>query len=308
MTNWIGPYPSSRIQRIEITRRINVDFFLKRDDELGWAGSKTRKYLTLVPFLSRFDVAVVVGSFYSANVPALSAALLQAGVEPVAFLRGTGPWVGNALLTRLFLPLERIYCVPKSENLIERAFEYAEKRREEGKRVFVVPEGAKTPASIAGAASLALDLPDCRFLFLESGSGTTAASVILALKYLRSTIKTFVALMAGSPAEFSRTLAEFHVHFVNRLGEAFDLPLEGDDYVTLVSPTKFGRVADDDLKRSIYWSRRAGIIADPVYTAKFLDMTSAAIETYRLHGQVTAVLSGASGTLFGYAERLSAFC
>ncbi len=304
LVRWVGGYPSSRVHSLDFTRRINVDFFLKRDDELGWAGSKTRKYLSLIPFLSGFDAAVVVGSFYSNNVPALCARLLEVGVEPIAFLHGSGPWVGNAFLTKLFLPENRIVRVPKSENVYELALTYAEERRAKGERVFVVPEGAKTPVAVAGAASLALDLPECEFLFLDSGSGTTAASTILALKYLQSSVKTFVVLIAGDAHEFVQTIRTFYAHMIEKLEEVFTLPVAGEDYFLLPAPSAFGRVAHVDLNATIVHARSRGLLADPVYTTKFLSVVAQTVNVHRLYGRVVAVLSGGHGTIHGFSGRL----
>lgn len=304
LARWVGDYPVSRVCPMDFTRRLNVDFFLKRDDELGWAGSKTRKYHSLVPFLKKFDAAVVVGSFYSNHVPALCSRLLEAGVRPTAFLHGSGPWVGNALLTRLFLPDEAIVCVPKSESVYERAVEYAEKRRASGERVFVVPEGAKTPAAVSGAASLALELPECEFLFVDSGSGTTAASVVLALKFLLSPIKTFVVQIAGDEPEFNRTIGAFYNYMAEKLDERFPPPVAGEDFFLLSAPSKFGRVSDDDLRNTLYWARGWGVLADPVYTTKFLSVVAQTIDDRRLFGRVVAVLSGGCGTIHGFSERI----
>jgi 1-aminocyclopropane-1-carboxylate deaminase/D-cysteine desulfhydrase-like pyridoxal-dependent ACC family enzyme len=306
----VGQYPVSRVHRMALTRRINVDFFLKRDDELGWAGSKTRKYVSLVPFLKScgFDTVIVAGSFYSNHVPALCARLLESGMAPTAFLRGTGPWVGNAMTTRIFLPHSRIFIVPKSDDVHARAMEHAEILRADGQKVFVVPEGAKTPAALTGAASLALDLPECDFLFLDAGSGTTAAAVVLALKYLQSPIRTFVALLAGNETEFSQTVAFFHPFLTSRLGADFDLPMAGVDYRCLPATTAFGRVSADELRLVLQWARRYGVLTDPVYSAKFLTLVAQAIDEHRLYGKIVAVHSGGWGTLHGFHERLLKLC
>lgn len=285
---------------------------VKRDDELGGfpaSGTKIRKYASLIPALRSQGVrnVALVGSPSSNNIVALSAALIQHGMRPIpcfkqSALRPT-PAV-NARLTALLVPPEHWHIMHDEQNL------QAELEAKLQESVFVLPEGASHPLALPGAATLALDIarhveegalaPDAA-LFLDSGTGFSAAAVCAAASLLEWQHPIYVVCMAGT-APFRESLDRALVALPALIGQS---PVPAPPSLTVLQPRaggkSFGGTTSALQGFIAHIARTSGLLVDPIYSGKLFQ------EAYRVIGEMPIggpspliVHSGAAHTLLGF--------
>lgn len=290
--------------------------FVKRDDELGgvFAGSKLRKYRTLVPHLLEggYSEAVVIGGAYSNNVLGVTQLLIENNIKPVLFLRGEPrkEVKGNALFTSLLVPAESIHWVPRKEwpHVQHMAEDYIQKSTA---KAFLLPEGASAEPAFAGALTLALDIIrneealalNFDHLFVESGTGMMAASLILALTWLEKPTVVHVLLMAEGEPEFNATLRKYKLHFENLVGESCHFPLPYRCY-SPQSARSFGGTNKKLFDRIRSLAQSEGFFCDPIYTAKLFAEAKDFICQQELSGNILIVHSGGTFALAGFQEDL----
>ena len=132
-------YPKhSRIHRLSSFDQEGAIVYVKREDELGFgiSGSKIRKYLTLLPWLTdqKFQEALLMGGSFSNHILGITQLLKEKRIRPVLFLLGHPPHSlkGIFLWTSLLVEESDIYYFPKEKGAeIEQIAEkYIQKRKE----------------------------------------------------------------------------------------------------------------------------------------------------------------------------------
>lgn len=124
--------------------------FVKRDDELGsflYAGSKYRKYASLIPFLekSNFSHVILKGYRNGNNVAALCQLLRQRGFTPRLFLapsRSDPPKSINSQILSLLVDESMIQPVSELPRFLGSLHD--------GETYFEVEEGSAVPQSVPG--------------------------------------------------------------------------------------------------------------------------------------------------------------
>ncbi len=317
-----APYPHhSRLHALKSFSTPHTAVYIKREDELGFgiAGSKIRKYRSLIPHLlsQGIEEVLVIGSAYSNHVLGISQLLIENSLNPTLFLRGDPDRVlkGNAFLTTLLVGKDSIHWFSKSQwSMVHECVKnYAQKTPQ---RCFILPEGAHLPESLPGALSLPLDIihnekeNNLSFdhLFIDSGTGLTAIALILAYQWLGKKSMIHVFLMAEDEDYFLKQLTAFHSHF-QRLMQTFDLPLPTrfQLHKPLRAP-RFGQMHSLLFQDIIKLARTEGFLTDPLYTGKLFHEAQRLIQDQELKGQILIVHSGGALTLMGFEEQLkSAF-
>ncbi|MFA5507076.1 MAG: hypothetical protein WC314_04045 [Vulcanimicrobiota bacterium] len=255
-TFWAALPPEVRIlSRWSQSRRFPEVTYL-REELLG--SYKARKYLSLLPWLEAQGHARVLvhGSTHSGNVTQLGLELRERGLEPF-FRRGGrgGPPAGNLLLSQL------VYGTN---------FDSAEPGVD-----FEIPEGGSCPPALAGSLGLVGSLveqalerkiwkPD---IFIDSGTGFTAAALLSGLAYFELPCRVVVVSMTGqSKSELLEQLLAQRPEYERLLQR----PASAVDFEVVPPPVgpSFGSLPTAALEEVAEFARWEGILVDPLYAAK----------------------------------------
>ena len=310
----------SSIQRLHHMSMDNATCYIKRDDLIGGLcnGSKFRKYLSLLPYLieQQFSEVVVIGGAYSNNVSALVPMLIQQKIKPTLFLRGEPSTVltGNFLHTRLFVDLQNIHWISRQQwpNVNQIVDDYVTTRLLDNNKIGVVPEGACMPQALWGSLSLALDIVanECEqelmfdHIFIEAGTGGTAAALIIGLAFLRHHAKIHVLLLAEDEDHFRKQVIKFTTIFNGKLPIELNSILQNIQCHVPKKTKAFGAVNATIFNNIIYYARTEGIILDPIYSAKLLIEGQCLINHHHLKGNIMFVHNGGTLGIMGYEHHL----
>lgn len=312
-----APYPFE--SRVHPLQSFPGTCFVKRDDELGFAisGSKIRKFRTLIPWLVKEEVhtALVIGGSHSNNVLGIVQLLIENRIKPVLFLKNNSRrhLQGNFLFISLFVSEDAIHWIAEEEwPLVKsRAEEYAKSLNEEGKKAYVIVEGSALPISLLGAMTLPFDIMrnenqlDIVFdnIFIDAGTGLSAAALLLVFAWIRRSTKIFVVLIAGCEKQFIKSLRIYHAFFQDWLAYSFSFP---DNYEILLPPfaKSFGSVNGAVLKAIKTLAKEEGFLCDPIYSAKLFMTAKTFLETKEVDGNHLLIHSGGALTLSGYQQML----
>ncbi|MFJ1267826.1 1-aminocyclopropane-1-carboxylate deaminase/D-cysteine desulfhydrase [Legionella lytica] len=288
---------SSRTHRLNHFPQQDVTCYAKRDDELGCgiSGSKLRKYASLMPYLIEQGIKhlLIIAGPQSNNLLAALQLAREFNLKVTAFL--IKPWKleckGNFKLSSLFLEDHEIIWVSREEwpQVNDQAQNYLKTLNEPG---FVLQEGASVPQALSGAMSLAKDicnneaLLNCHFqhIFVDAGTGFSAAALIKGLNLLEHQAQVHVLLLADDEETFKSKLKSW-LNFE---------PINYDCFYPTTARA-FGSVNQtikNEIKRL---AREEGILAEPIYAAKLFYETRQFIESKALKGNVLIIHSG--GTL-----------
>ena len=315
----LASYP--RQSRIHPLPSFGKKVFVKREDELGFgiSGSKIRKYSSLIPYLiaEKADEVIVCGGNYSNHILGMSQLLRENKIRPVLFLIGEPPQkiVGNFLLTSLIVPLSDMHWISRDRwSQVEMiTAEYVQKRAQENVKSLYIPMGGSCSASIAGLMTLTLDIlrnekemhVQFDHLFIDAGTGMTAAVLVLALAWLHRSAHVHIIHLTSKEEDFAALLNRMQKEFEAFIGESLSFSLS----FTLYQPENgraFGSVNQKVLRQIAEMAREEGILTDPIYTAKLFAEGRAIMEKKKLDGNVLFIHSGGGLSLMGYQDELLA--
>lgn len=317
---FVASFPTSRVHLLRQQFGPGKQVYIKRDDELGFgvSGSKLRKYQSLLPALKKQAIksAILLGGAHSNNILSLSQQLIENNIKPYLFLRGQAPLFreGNFLLTSLFIPDEAMYWVDRP--LWDGAEAMAIKESANFPQpCFVIPEGACMPQSLAGAATLALDVFKNQqqhniyfdHLFIEAGTGLAAIGFILGLWLMQEGDRqVHILLLADDKEVFIKKLTHYHAAFSQLLNQEIPYfpPTVQLNFYTPTVAKSFGSVNRGVLNSIVEIARTEGFLTDPVYSAKLYTESIKIIESKDLKANNLIVHSGGALTLMGFTMPL----
>jgi 1-aminocyclopropane-1-carboxylate deaminase len=234
----ISHFPT-RINPLELWNTESSKYYIKRDDELPFGGSKARKYLSLLPHILKSGKKDVLlkGGPQSNHLLHFTKLLLEKGIRPHIFLKGRQTeQIGNFLLLSILQPY--IYW---EDPCLEDAF--------------VVEEGGSQSESIEGAFSLSQEILQDSITFdhiiIDAGTGFMASTLIY---HFQKRVHTF--LLAGNSSQFKQ-------NYENWFGLFPDTALH--------SPPKwrsFGSVSNGLMDFIKDFAKDTGIFLDPIYSGK----------------------------------------
>jgi len=251
---------------------------IKRDDLLAFAmgGNKVRKMQVVAAeaLAAGADTLITCGGVQSNHARVTAAAGAVLGMRVILVVNGSRPepLTGNARLDAIFGADVR-YVQTRDERDSTMA-EIASALQREGKRPFVIPLGASTPAGALGFArgvgEIAVAGVKADVIVHSTSSGGTQAGLIAgcALFGLRTRV---LGISADDPsASLQQTVRQLLTQIADRLGAAgssvgADRPIDVDDRFV---GDGYGIPTAASTEALELLARTEGIILDPVYTAK----------------------------------------
>ncbi|MBS3905278.1 MAG: hypothetical protein KGZ39_08135 [Simkania sp.] len=309
-------YPvKSRLHPLRSFGKKEAHCFVKREDELGFSisGTKFRKYRTLIPFLKRQECneAVVIGGAYSNHVLSITQLLIENGIKPTLFLKGPLPYQkhGNFRFLQMLIPDSSIHWVPKTN--WPKVTQYASAYADGSARTVILPEGATVFPAFLGGLSLPLDILrneeehkiEFDHLFIEVGTGFSAAALLLGFAYLKKKTFCHLLLLAGTEEEFLKQLQILHADFERWLGQKCSFPIHFSCESSSLAPS-FGSTNSELFQFLIRIAREEGFFLDPIYSGKLFYHAKKKMEANPFSGNILVVHSGGALTLAGFQDQL----
>ncbi len=281
------PTPLEPLRRLG--QDLNVELFIKRDDLTGGAltGNKVRK-LEYVMFEAQekgADTVLTCGGAQSNHARATAVCAAKLGLRSLLLLRtpdpsNPPPLDGNSFLDRL-VGADIVWVTPEEYQRRDEIFEReAGVLRKEGRKPYIIPEGASDPLGawgyIRGVGELAADLAalDGGFdrpttIIHATGSGGTAAGVILGAGLLGLNVRVASVNVCDDGDHFVQVIGEICEKVIDRFGLDMDFSRERDvkvidGYVGL--GYALSRPEELEFIRDV--ARSETIFLDPVYTGK----------------------------------------
>lgn len=251
----------------------------------GLGGNKVRKLeYELAPHrLAGITHLVTEGGPQSNHCRVAAAAAARLGLSCTLVVNGrAGASVrGNALLHRLLGA--RVVVVDGREGRGPRMAEEAKRIAAAGGKALVVPAGASTPLGAVGYAHAALEMEsqlggaEAR-VFCSASSGGTMAGLVLGAA-LADWPARFTAVSADEPAARLREKVAALAHGaaelvaggregLERLGRRVDATLSAMDATDAFVGPGYGAPTPESEAALAAFAQGAGVILDPVYTAK----------------------------------------
>ncbi len=256
---------------------------LKMDDWTGFAlgGNKVRKLeFYLGEAQGKADTLITCGGPQSNHCRVTAAAAAQVGMGCVLVVNGTppDPPTGNSLLMRLFGA--EIRAVARREDRAPAMEQAAQELRARGRQPMIIPLGASTPLGALGYVKAALELDRqmeerggwpaaTTWIFISSSSCGTLAGLALGLTLLG---RENVRLVGVSPDISAREMTETTAQIAR--GSAELLGWQGEVLPGMMTADDrfvgggYGVPTPASEEAARFFGRHAGVVLDPVYTAK----------------------------------------
>jgi 1-aminocyclopropane-1-carboxylate deaminase/D-cysteine desulfhydrase-like pyridoxal-dependent ACC family enzyme len=256
---------------------------MKMDDWTGFAlgGNKVRKLeFYLGGEGARADCLITCGGPQSNHCRVTAATAAQLGIRCILVVNGQPPEppTGNALLMQLFGAEIRV--VGGREDRAPAMEEAAEEIRSRGMAPLVIPLGASTPLGALGYVRAAAEVdrqmneaggwpPGLTWIFVSSSSCGTLAGLALGFSILGRKNVRLVGVSPDVSAEEMRTVSAEIAS-----GAAEILGWDGQLLPDLIIPEDrfigegYGIPSEASREATSFFGRNAGVVLDPVYTAK----------------------------------------
>jgi D-cysteine desulfhydrase len=266
--------------------RLGVELYMKRDDLTGVAlsGNKVRKleFVLADALKKKADAVLTCGGAQSNHARATAIAAAMFGLRCRLLLRTPDPGnppaaEGNILLDRM-AGAEIVWITPEEYRNRDAIFEReAALLKKEGRRPYIIPEGASEARGAWGYIRAAEEIadeiaslgPGPATIVHATGSGGTAAGLALGARLfdIPARIVTF-------------NVCEDRLHFIHVIGNIcqeaiseFQLPIDFDpprdlEIIDGYAGSGYALSRPEELDLICEVARTEGIFLDPVYTGK----------------------------------------
>ncbi|MFQ5519965.1 MAG: 1-aminocyclopropane-1-carboxylate deaminase/D-cysteine desulfhydrase [Candidatus Methylomirabilia bacterium] len=273
------PTPIVRLERL--SARLGVELYVKRDDLTGLldSGNKVRKLEFLVgeALQDGADTLITCGTLQSNCCRAVSAVAARLGLKAILAVKGSRPpaYDGNLLLDKL-LGAEVVYCSDTEFEQIDHVLSgLASEARARGRTPYVIPESGATEVGALGYLRCGYELaeqirqgaPSFDTVVITTFSGGSQAGLLMGKQ-----LSGLAAEIVGVPVAYSAPRVRDHITAtVQKAAARFELAVEPPKSIHLLDGYQGkGRseVKQQELATVVSMAQEAGIVLDPVYTAK----------------------------------------
>jgi len=255
-------------------------FLIKRDDLTGveLTGNKVRKleYLIQQALREKADIIFTNGGDQSNHARATVIAASSAGIKSKLFLWGKDkPDADGNLFLDKFYDADITFLNKKEFSKVnDIMFDERAKLLKKGKNAYVIPEGGSTTLGIWGyitfmeELSRQIDLRKIDGITIASGSGGTAAGLLVGASLLNLKLKIYAVNVLYSKEEIERKI----LYLAEGCVLDYQIPcrLKKDNLVLLdgYSSEGYKKITKDKLSLIKRFAGATGILLDPAYTGK----------------------------------------
>ncbi len=303
----LGIFPTPIRRADNISRLLNTNVFIKRDDltGLGLGGNKVRKleYLLADAREKHAEVVFTTGGAQSNHAMLTAAAAGRLGMKPILILkkRGVTDRVGNQLLEHL-MGTEVIFMDTDSYEDIYREMDRL--GAELGVPYYKIPCGGSNALGTLGYVDCAAEIRDqgihFDYIVCAEGSGGTLAGLALGAKLFLPGTKVCGMMVDTDP--FDEITPRLMRESAALLGESLEISRRDFELRNLCGPGY--AIPSEEGNRAIsLLAAEEGIFLDPVYTGKaFAGLLQMAGEgAFRETDNVLFIHTGGAGGLFAIA-------
>lgn len=303
----LGIFPTPIRRADNISRLLNTNVFIKRDDltGLGLGGNKVRKleYLLADAREKHAEVVFTTGGAQSNHAMLTAAAAGRLGMKPILILkkRGVTDRVGNQLLEHL-MGTEVIFMDTDSYEDIYREMDRL--GAELGVPYYKIPCGGSNALGTLGYMDCAAEIRDqgihFDYIVCAEGSGGTLAGLALGAKLFLPGTKVCGMMVDTDP--FDEITPRLMRESAALLGESLEISRRDFELRNLCGPGY--AIPSEEGNRAIsLLAAEEGIFLDPVYTGKaFAGLLQMAEEgAFRETDNVLFIHTGGAGGLFAIA-------
>lgn len=304
--------PIFKLDNFKQKMNLSADIYMKRDDlnGLGIGGNKVRnlEYL-LGDAISRGRYTIIASGTAQSNLCALAAACgNKMNLKTILVHNDDEPEVdeGNVILNKLF-GAETIYLGPVDSSVrAEKVEELSKRLKEEGKKPYIIHNGASTPLGSLGYVEALLEIHEqdkdmelgIKHLFVPGGNGGLAAGAIVGNALLEDPYTLHVVSVEYPLQELNLILEDLVYGTLELMGIKHDSPFEHvvihDEYMG----EGWGVETSESVQAIYDLAKYEGILLEKVYTAKtFYGMTDI-IEENKITKPCCFLHSGGMGALF----------
>jgi D-cysteine desulfhydrase len=281
------PTPIEPLKRL--SEKLGVEILMKRDDLTGaeLTGNKVRKLeFVLADALAQgADTVLTCGGAQSNHCRATAVAATKVGLRCRLLLRTPDPSApppaeGNVLLDRM-VGAEIVWITPEEYRRRDEFFEReASSLRQEGRKPYVIPEGASNALGawgyIRAAEEIARDLREILHgkdrqttIIHATGSGGTTAGLIIGKRLFELNVRVVGVNVCDDRDYFINVIGELCEGLISR--HRLDLAFSRDRDIEIVDGYvgrgyALSRPEELEIIRDV--AREEGIFLDPVYTGK----------------------------------------
>lgn len=307
-----------------LSDHLGVELFVKRDDLAGpsFGGNKSRQleYYFGEALAQGADTILITGAVQSNYVRIAAAVANALGLSCIVQLEhrvATRSPVyatsGNVLLNQLLGAEVMTYPEGEDEAGADRALEaHADDLRAKGKRPYVIHLGETHPplgalGYVDAAHEILTQRDDFDAFVVASGSGSTHAGLLAGLRGAGHMAPVYGSCVRRSVDHQAPRLARI-MHRLTALYDGAAKVHDGDIQVWdgALAPG-YGKVGPPAMDAMTLMARYAGLILDPVYTAKAFAAVPGLIKTGTIKpgARVCFVHTGGSAGVFAYQDVLS---
>lgn len=313
----------TRIEKLpRLTSELGVaNLYIKRDDLTGAvdSGNKIRKLeFVLADVLNHgSDTLITCGGIQSNHARATASTAARFGLDCVLFLKGSTSGVpnGNLFLDKLLGASINVISEEDYKSVDHIMAAEAERLESEGRRCYVVPEGASNWLGAMGYVRAAEELRnqlDAANLHIDRivfpcGSGGTYAGLLIGTKIFGIKARLTSINVCQTPVHFREKIHTICQDANSRLNLGFEFKRE--EIEVLGGYVREGyAVADPEVSKVIVRvALTEGIILDPVYTGKamygLVDLMSKGLISR--DENILFIHTGGIFSLFAYRDALT---
>jgi 1-aminocyclopropane-1-carboxylate deaminase len=143
-------------------------------------------------------------------------------------------------------------------------------------------------------------------IFTDSGSGASAAGLLLGLAHVKQFRQVHITLIAGTEEEFLGRYQGLREGTEKMTGIkiAHDFPGALHFHLPVISPS-FGSITAAVLNEVKNTARTEGILMDPVYSIKHWMTARHIVDAQNLSGNILFICNGGSLGLCGFQQKLA---
>jgi len=278
----IGNIPTKIEYSQYLSKKYNLNFYLKRDDQtgIGLSGNKIRKleYLFHDAIKKGYKNVITCGGIQSNHCRATAVLSRMVGIAPYLVLRGTEPeeyYDGNLFLNKL-LDAQIFWVTP--EEYKEQINEILQQKADAIGSCYLIPEGGSNEIGYLGYLNAGLEILNQEkemgvsfdYIFCAVGSGGTLGGLILAKKIFNINAKIVGVNVCDDASYFQSRILRVLNSFIDKYN--LELEITKDDIQIIDGFVGPGYAISTMEERQLIkeMAKNSGIFLDPVYTGKLM--------------------------------------